>query len=262
MRLSSVVAAALALALAGPGCSHPGVTQLIVVADTDLAIPGDVDRIAIDVTGPSGMHASEMQTLRGTETLPFTLTVVPTSDVLGPVTIVASAAHAGTDVVSRRAVVTLVAGETRVVLMHLVRSCVGTTCPSGQTCTERGCASVESPLYPWSGMPPRLGSDAGAAWDGGRDTGVVGHDANVDAAPLDYDAGPDCTTTGCEDHNDCTEDICTSTRVCEHRPLDVACDDGLFCNGIDHCAAGECTTHAGNPCQGATTCDETQHVCR
>lgn len=262
MRFSSVAALALASAVAVFGCAHPGVTQLIVVADTDLAIPGDVDRIAIDVSGPSGMHASEMQTLRGTETLPFTLTVVPSSGVLGPVTIVASAAHAGTDVVSRRATVTLVQGETRVVLMHLVRTCIGTTCPMGQTCTERGCASTESPLYPWSGTPPRLGSDAGPAWDGGRDTGIVGHDANVDAASLDFDAGPDCTTLGCDDHNECTEDVCNASRTCEHRPLDVACDDRIFCNGNDHCVAGACTMHVGDPCQGATTCDEAQHVCR
>jgi hypothetical protein len=40
-----------------------------------------------------------------------------------------------------------------------------------------------------------------------------------------------------------------------------ACDDGLFCNGADTCAAGDCSEHAGDPCPPDTTCDETTDQC-
>jgi ice-binding like protein len=34
------------------------------------------------------------------------------------------------------------------------------------------------------------------------------------------------------------------------------CNDGLFCNGADHCdGAGGCTIHAGDPCTGGAACN-------
>lgn len=248
------------------GCSSPGVTQLIVVVDTDLVIPSEIDHLSIDVTGPSHMHAAEAHDLVSGVTPPFTLTVVPNGDALGPIDIVVAATLHSAPVVARTGRVTLVRGETRVVLLHLARRCVGTMCATGQTCSENGCVAIDdTPVYVWTGAPPRLGADAGVAIDGGHDAGPVdaGHftDTNVDAAPLDYDAGPDCTTIGCDDMNPCTEDVCNGMRICEHRPLDIACDDGEFCNGLDHCGSGTCSLHAGNPCVGSTTCDETRSVC-
>ncbi len=48
----------------------------------------------------------------------------------------------------------------------------------------------------------------------------------------------------------------------------AACDDGVFCNGADYCAAGECTVHEGNPCpddgalcNGAESCNEERGRC-
>jgi hypothetical protein len=250
------------------GCASPGITQLIVVVDTDLRIPGEIDQLALVVTGPSHMAIRETATLTGSETLPFTLTVVPSGEELGPVEIVASAGHGSgtTAVLSRTAVVTLVRGETRVVLLHLARSCLGVMCATrAETCTENGCARADAaPLYSWGGTPPRLGQDAGAPVDGGRDGGVIDggpRDSSIDA-PIDLDAGPDCTTLGCDDANPCTDDTCNpATHSCDHRALDIACDDGLFCNGFDRCGGGTCSVHAGDPCLDATTCDEARDGC-
>jgi hypothetical protein len=51
-------------------------------------------------------------------------------------------------------------------------------------------------------------------------------------------------------------------------PDGTGCDDGTFCNGADSCAAGDCATHAGDPCSGpdgdtncAESCDETTDSC-
>lgn len=48
----------------------------------------------------------------------------------------------------------------------------------------------------------------------------------------------------------------------------VACDDGLFCTGLDTCHAGTCSHHAGSPCvddglfcDGIESCDEATHHC-
>jgi len=42
----------------------------------------------------------------------------------------------------------------------------------------------------------------------------------------------------------------------------VECDDGLFCNGADTCALGECEEHAGDPCDAASeVCNEESDTC-
>ncbi|MEM7586183.1 MAG: S8 family serine peptidase [Acidobacteriota bacterium] len=43
-------------------------------------------------------------------------------------------------------------------------------------------------------------------------------------------------------------------------PCDPACDDGLFCNGVETCVAGSCQPGT-SPCLGAQTCDEAADQC-
>ena len=63
--------------------------------------------------------------------------------------------------------------------------------------------------------------------------------------------------TACgSDGNACTDDACDGAGVCAHVANDDPCDDGLFCNGADTCAAGSCSVHAGDPCAGGGECDD------
>lgn len=75
-------------------------------------------------------------------------------------------------------------------------------------------------------------------------------------------AGAACTSDG----NVCTDDACDGAGRCTHAPNAGACDDGLYCNGADTCAAGACGLHAGDPCAGGAdcrdVCDETGRTCR
>jgi hypothetical protein len=49
---------------------------------------------------------------------------------------------------------------------------------------------------------------------------------------------------------------------CRYRPNDSACTDQLFCNGAEHCTAGECGGSAGNPCsRTCALCDEADNRC-
>src|SRR5262249_51946526 len=90
-------------------------------------------------------------------------------------------------------------------------------------------------------------------------TGCV-HAAVAGCAPCA--AAPDCN-----DGNRCTTDACVGGR-CAHTALadGTACDDGLFCNGVETCRGGVCTSGTpvrcddGSPCT-VDTCDEGRRAC-
>ena len=58
----------------------------------------------------------------------------------------------------------------------------------------------------------------------------------------------------CDDSNGCTDDSCDNAIGCVNAANVASCDDGLFCNGDDVCAAGECG-HAGDPCAAGAVCN-------
>ncbi len=75
----------------------------------------------------------------------------------------------------------------------------------------------------------------------------------------------------CDDSFSCTIDVCTM-GVCINTPSDMACNDGLYCNGAELCdpalgAAGSgCTASSGSPCDDgisctADACDEAVDAC-
>lgn len=83
---------------------------------------------------------------------------------------------------------------------------------------------------------------------------------------------PGCETDEqCNDNNPCTEDSCnTQSNACINTPVaeGTACDDGIFCNGIDTCSAAGICIHPGNPCpddeifcNGDEVCDEDSDAC-
>jgi len=65
-----------------------------------------------------------------------------------------------------------------------------------------------------------------------------------------------------DDGNACTNDTCNGAGVCSHPGNAAPCDDGIFCNGLDTCAAGACSLHAGDPCTGGESCSEEVGACR
>ncbi|MCA9606149.1 MAG: hypothetical protein KC619_11170, partial [Myxococcales bacterium] len=73
--------------------------------------------------------------------------------------------------------------------------------------------------------------------------------------------GGSCVPAGCDDRDPCTDDACGGGAGCTHTPNTATCDDGVFCNGADTCGGGTCSTHAGDPCSGASVCDETSGSC-
>jgi hypothetical protein len=74
--------------------------------------------------------------------------------------------------------------------------------------------------------------------------------------------GPDGDGNCAETCNEAA-DACNGTD-----PNDTACQDGVFCNGVDQCSGGACSVHAGDPCPGpdgdgncAERCNEAADAC-
>ncbi|MEE9293297.1 MAG: hypothetical protein V3U83_10245, partial [Acidobacteriota bacterium] len=77
------------------------------------------------------------------------------------------------------------------------------------------------------------------------------------------------TPPDCDDLNPCTVDSCDEASLgCVNDPLpdNTSCEDGLFCNGMETCQAGLCTSGAPvtcddvNPCT-MDSCDEGTNMC-
>ncbi len=64
-----------------------------------------------------------------------------------------------------------------------------------------------------------------------------------------------------DDGNVCTDSECDGLGNCLAYNNSNPCDDGLFCNGLDTCAAGHCVQHAGDPCVPSAWCEEGGDQC-
>lgn len=144
--------AIVAAAIVAASCSTQ--TQLLVFVDSDLAIPGALDRLRVEVqVGERGMAADAALSSRAD--LPQTLGVTGSGG--DEVRVVAIGSRGDTEVVRQVLSTSFVAGETRVVALSLASSCVGVSCGDGETCLLGVCrrATVDGTALPvWDGNDP------------------------------------------------------------------------------------------------------------
>ena len=82
-------------------------------------------------------------------------------------------------------------------------------------------------------------------------------------------AHPGSPCPGPDGDGDCAESCNETTDTCNASDPDgAACNDGVFCDGPDTCAAGSCSQHSGTPCPGADgdgncaeSCDDVADAC-
>jgi hypothetical protein len=197
------------------GCTRQA-TQLLVVVDTDLAVPGELGFVrarVFDAQRHQRSTADFALAATGTAgparfTVPFSFAVYPAGDDATRRVVVEVAAHGVGDETPRfvrRAVTGFVAGRMLLLPMFLAQRCVAgaATCAAGETCTERGCVSEVVPAeslaevgsgQEFVGRPRRDASVDGPMTDGGADTGLetggdgrpdTGLDAGLDAGHFD-----------------------------------------------------------------------------
>ncbi len=245
-----VALAALALAAS---CSND-LTQLVVVVDSDLAVPGELDHVAVMVTVGSRTQTAE-GVIRSASELPQIVNLVHREGPLGPVDVRATGTHLGTGVIVREARAFFVSGETRVLRIELDRACIGVTCGAGMTCAAGSCRSVDVPVsellvYPAGVDHPT--SDGGACGDGIERCnrmdddcdGMVDEGFDLTSDPLDCGACMMACPFG--DHG---------TPVCSAGACSLTCDPGF----------GDCDMNAANGCEASfddpATCGSCTNPC-
>ena len=132
----------LSILLSLAACA-PDATQLVVVVDTNIAVPAQMSGVEVLVQGaeysPPGKQSFQ---LTAADELPFSFGVAGGSDPSLPLTIDVSAINGAIVMQTRRATVRLVEGKTVVLPMYLHSDCVadvGQMCELGQTCVEGAC---------------------------------------------------------------------------------------------------------------------------
>jgi hypothetical protein len=234
----------LVLAVVLAACGNDRVSEVIVIADTDMIVPDEVDTIRMAVTDSGGLRQEAVSDLGASAPRPAMLGLV-SRDGTSTFFVVVTGERGGVEVVRRTARVTASRGRMVALRMDLWRRCVAATCGADETCGDDGCRATTiaaAELVDWRGAPPPT-TDAGipiddaaldpadAAYD---DASAPTDDATAaedDASGPPPDAGPppECTTAAeCSDAWTCTADDCTDGH-CTHVASDAACADGVSC---------------------------------
>lgn len=246
-------------------CTTPR-TEVLLVIDTDLEVPSELNGLRVDLIGPNGEPRQSEGGVASPADLPRTLGIVDRTHSARTVRVTVTGLLHQANVVQRRAVFTFVPHETRILRIDLLRACVGVVCPAEQTCAENGCRPMEiapAELAPYD--PDVLARrDGGVARDGGDGGGCSpseicnGEDDDCDGeADEGFDLLRDPANCGrCGEA--CAVDPENAASVCEAGSCVLRCDpgfedcDGDATNGCEaalskpgHC--GDCDRACGGP---------------
>ena len=241
------VFASLALLLGLPlACSSESRNDTLIVLEvsSDLAIPGQLDKIDIDVAAASGAMVSRSFPVTAGR-LPVRLALVPEGNPAGAFTATVIA-RAGTQETLRQVVSTsFVANEARLLPVFLGADClfIAASCMPGQTCRAARCVATTM------GVTLLPLADAGAGSDARPTDGPPPGRDGPDAAPM-TDTAPPVDTPPVVD---------TPPGVDQALPVDMALPVDLPPPMPDMppppCgAAGQACCAGATPCQGALSC--------
>jgi len=230
------------------GCASE-LTEIIVIVDSELAVPGELDEIVVTTEGASGLPKGASANLvgAGAASMPVTVGLRPGGAQDGPVTIRVRGRLAGAERVSAQIRTRFVVGARLVLRIDLAAECVGILCDANaETCRNGFC--VPSEVDP-AELPRFNGTLPGMTEDAGRDLGP--RDGGLDPA---RDGALICTSSAdCDDGNPCTDDACGPIG-CSNTANSAPCNDGSACTLADTCRGGACAPGAsiactdGNPC--------------
>jgi hypothetical protein len=161
-------------------------TELVVVVDSDLTVPAQLDEIRVVAAGPDGdMQTASARLGQDQPPLPRNVVLRHQGGPLGPFDVRVEGRRGGGNVLTREAEVSFERDRSLVLPMHLVSVCRNTSCPDDESCTEHGCqprAVDTDQLEEWSGEKPELEPGSTPAQDGGRPDASADGGAPADAA--------------------------------------------------------------------------------
>ena len=231
---------ALAFTLACAGCNARPLTQLVVVTESSLRVPSELDKKKTDFTAPSVSMRHRMLAIRSISDLPATLGVVHRSGPLGPIHIRVRGRLRSSVVVTREAEVMLEAGRTRRLDLSLDAACRDVTCREAQSCARGTCRSLTiapGELRDFNGVFP-FEPDASSPDAGSPDT------------PTPLTCTPACTDPS-HATGQCVLGTCRLT--CESNRSDC---NGLYSDGceIDTRSSSSHCGGCGRPCDARERC--------
>jgi len=188
------------------GCAEDAekLTQIVVVVDSDLPVPDDLDRLQIEVTGTKKPVMFDEALDAERRKLPQSLGLVYSGGPLGPVRVVARGQLGNETVVERVAEVSFKKDRTLKLALPLTRSCVDKyECESAdETCDQGNCVPAAMNLPTFDGNDGPLFGDAGP-WSseaGAADSSTpIEADGGADAGGDSGPPGPVCTINAPED---------------------------------------------------------------
>lgn len=219
------------------GCEGASLTQIMVVIDSDISVPSELDAVRVEVTGAENMVATGTLTGDDGVRLPRTVALLYRGGSMGPLRIRVVGSVDGADVVSKLAITSFVEGETLTLPMFLAARCRPVSCEENQTCAAGRCISASidpARLESWSGRGLRI--------DGGACPSDTEH---CDGADNDCDGEID------EDF-DLTSDVenCGACEVsCARENAVTSCTDGAC--GFVSCEGGfaDCDGDRADGCE-------------
>jgi hypothetical protein len=256
-RFSKIVALAAALSACA---TEP--TQLVVVVETNLDVPSEIDTVEVVVTGPSAVSTSTSEALVGPDDPPFplTLTVLPAGSALGPVSITARGLLGDSEAIRAEVRTELVDGKSKMVRLFLLRGCIDRPCV-GMTCGEAGCTPIAvagETLPAWTGEPP--------PFDGDEPCAANPWDQDGDGQGAEACGGSDCDDLEPRSHSGNVEDCDGIDNDCDGaRDEDCGCaPDGVVEACPTMCGSTgsrTCISGTFSPCLADEVCSGSDTDC-
>ncbi len=270
------------------GCSSTP-TEIVVLVDTNLEVPAELDRVVLTVTSPTGETVMADASLAMTQ-LPISQSHVRGGGAVGPYRFEATGFLSTSSVVSLARDANFVDGERRTLRLNLDQSCASMVCAEeGTTCVQGACVAVAlAPLEAYEGKTRFYGAgEAGVPDTGLPDTSLpegglpdrsipdampetcVPQDEACDGADNDCDGKVDEGFDLTMDPDNCGQCGVTcrpnaglgiSTASCAASTCTFTCAtnygdcDGDVSDGCEDLTTKQRCGSCGNSCRGNRTC--------
>lgn len=157
--MSTAHLAVMSALFCASACAAEGPTQLVVWVESDIPVPGQLDRVEVEVSsfGAQPVVVANVET----RPLPHSVALLHEGGPLGPIEVEVRGSARGRATVSRRARVSFVSQEVRVLRLSLDRDCRMVSCPDSQSCAAGVCRDLEVAEDELEAYPPPLTDDAG-----------------------------------------------------------------------------------------------------